>query len=455
MAVQGKTRPRSLHRAVAGVLALTSLATASAADFAYEFSAGAGQSDNITRRSTDPIDETIAAAGLRFSLDQRSSRVEADLVGNFAYNDYLDDTYDSEFLGNFAGTASFVLVEDRVRWMASDNFGQVLTDPFVPATPENSENLNYFSTGPDVVLGFGSQMELHAGARYSLSSYESHDFDSDSVLAQLGLVRLLSKSSSLGLNARWQEATYDDQALNADYDEAEAFLSFEATGARTYLNIDAGYNEISHEIDSRSDSGPLLRLDASRRVSARSRATLSAGHEFRGSGAAFAATQGGGDMTLDPVLGRQTAQPFMHDHASLGWRLRHNRTEYGLTGSWNSQEYTDAPLFDQSLISFGGSVSHDFTPQLNVHVEVMSTDADFDQPGGDYHDDTAGLSLRWRMARRLSMTFTYAYTSRDSDQLTGDYDENRLWLSFGYSFNEPRTALQQPEVGMDAQAGEN
>jgi hypothetical protein len=64
-------------------------------------------------------------------------------------------------------------------------------------------------------------------------------------------------------------------------------------------------------------------------------------------------------------------------------------------------------------------------------------------------------SARRRMARRLSMTFTYAYTSRDSDQLAGDYDENRLWLSFGYSFNEPRTALQQPEVGMDAQAGEN
>jgi opacity protein-like surface antigen len=451
MAVPGRTRPRRTLGALACALGLMAQDASLAGDLAYEFRVEAGQSDNITRRAVDPIDETIAAAGLRFSFDQSGARVESDLVGNLAYNDYLDDTYDSEFLGNFVGNVSVELIPERVRWVASDNFGQVLTDPFIPATPENRENLNYFSTGPEAIFEIGSQMQLNAGARYSKTSYESHDFDSDGMLAQLGLERLLSKSSSLGLNVSWQDITYDEATLNADYDEAEAFLRFNAAGARTNLRIDAGYNEIKHSVDDRSDSGPLFRIEASRRVSARSRATLSAGHEFSGSGSAFASAQSGGDITLDPVGGRQTAQPFMLDHARLDWRLNGNRTQFGLSGSWNSQEYSDAPLLDQSFTTIGGTVAHDISPALNLQLELLNTDGNFEQAGGDYQELTAGVSLRWRASRRLSLSLSYDYADRDSDQVAAGYKENRFWLAWAYSYSEPRTALLQPEFRGDAQ----
>jgi len=451
MAVPGRTRPRRLLGALAGALALIAQDATMAGDLAYEFSVEAGQSDNITRQAVDPIDETIAALGLRFSFDQRGSRVESDLVGNLAYNDYLDDTYDSDFLGNFVGNVSVELIPERVRWVVSDNFGQVLTDPFMPATPENRENLNYFSTGPEATFALGSQTQMNAGARYSMTSYESSDFDSEGVLAQLGLERLLSKSSSLGLNVSWQDVTYDDAIVNADYDEAEAFLRFSATGARTHLRIDAGYNEINHDLDNVSDSGPLFRIEASRRVSARSRATLDAGHEFSGSGSAFASAQGGGEITLDPIGGRQTALPFMLDHVRLAWRLNRNRTQFGLMGSWNSQEYSDAPILDQSFTNIGGSVAHDISPALNLQLELLSADGNFEQPGGDYQDFTAGLSLRWHASRRLSLSFSYNYFDRDGDEVASGYEENRFWISLAYSYSEPRTALLQPEFAGDAQ----
>ena len=35
---------------------------------------------------------------------------------------------------------------------AADNFGQVLDDPFQPATPDNRENINYLTTGPDLTF---------------------------------------------------------------------------------------------------------------------------------------------------------------------------------------------------------------------------------------------------------------------------------------------------------------
>jgi hypothetical protein len=128
-----------------------------AADLGYEVNVGVAHSDNIARTETNTINEEIATGGIMFSLSQVSPRLSADLVGNFAYHDYLDNTYESELFGNFVGSARFQIIPERFSWMLTDNFGEVLSDPFQPATPDNRENINYLMTGPDLTLAFGSQ----------------------------------------------------------------------------------------------------------------------------------------------------------------------------------------------------------------------------------------------------------------------------------------------------------
>ncbi|MES1263873.1 MAG: hypothetical protein ABUL69_05920, partial [Peristeroidobacter soli] len=163
-------------RAVAAALLMARFADAGAAGFGYEFTAGAGQSDNVARTEDNEQDETIASAGLRLSLDERSNRVAANLVGDFAFYDYLDDTFDSELIGSFVGNSTVTLIEDRLKWLVSDDFGQVLNDPLSPATPGNREHLNYFSTGLEGAFGAGSRNELSLGVHYSLASYEESPF---------------------------------------------------------------------------------------------------------------------------------------------------------------------------------------------------------------------------------------------------------------------------------------
>lgn len=443
-------RPRRRLASIVLAAPLAYVSTVSAANLAYEVTAGAGHTDNIARTADNEIEEDIAAAGLQFSLDQASARLQADLIGNLTYHEYLDDTYDSEVLGNFAGNALFDLVPERFQWMIADNFGQVLADPFQPATPDNRENINYFMTGPNVVLGLGSRTRLRLGARYSMTSYEDTPFDSDSTLGEIELGRTLSSASSISLNARAQQIEYDESLLNADYDQSEAFLRYDAAGARTFLTVDLGYTEIDREAATQSESGVLVRVDASRRVSPSSIMSLTLGREFSSSGAAFASTQTAGTVGVGAAPGRQTADPFTNEYVTLGWSYQRTRTGFELFGSRSEHSYDDRPLFDQTLTAVTAGIHRDLSTATRVQLDATYSKADFREPDSDYDEIAAGLTFSWRLSRSVSLGLTYDYFDRSSDVADGEYTENRYWLSLSYGRGEPRARVRRPDFAVDA-----
>jgi uncharacterized protein (PEP-CTERM system associated) len=168
--------------------------------------------------------------------------------------------------------------------------------------------------------------------------------------------------------------------------------------------------------------------------------SLSLGQEFENSASAFAADQGIGVIGLTAVAGQQTAEPFTSRHAALTWSLAGNRTRLFLSGAWQDQEYDQQPLFDQSLTSLEATLHRDLSAAFMAQLRVVQDRGEFEQLG-DYTDSTAGLSIQWRLSRRLAVNFAYDYAHRNGDALAGDYSENRFWLSIGYQRGTPRSAL--------------
>lgn len=437
-----------LRIAVSATLIATAFSSM-AAEFDYQGNLGIGHSDNIRRASSNEKGEEIASAGVRFSLSERGKRLQADAVGDLSYVDYLGNTYKSDVLGNFVGNVAYALVPERLVWMAADNFGQVLSDPFAPVTPDNRQNINYFTTGPDLTMAFGPQTRLRMGGRYSLTTYERDPFDSDSVSGQVALLRQLSSSSNLSLNARYQQVSYDQSALNADYDQSDAFIRYDASGARTNIAVDAGYSRIKRDAAADSESGLLLRLDASRRLSSSSTATLAVGREFANAGSAFAQGQNLGPIGQQPTQGLQTVEPFTHDYITLGYDFRRNRTALGVFGSWDKRSYDGASTLDQTLTSLGASVTREMSPRTSLTVDASYTRAKFDVPNGDYNDWSAGVSYAWRLTERVTVSATYDHFSRSGDRADADYHENRFWLSIGYGRGRPRNVLAPPAFSID------
>lgn len=429
---------------------LVGVPRAAALDLGYEASLAVGRSDNIRRTPTNEQEEDIAAAGLQFSLDHLSPRVRARAVGDVAYHEYLDDTFDSDFIGNVAADASFAIAPERLEWMIADSFGQVLSDPFSPASPDNREDINYFTTGPTAMFALGSQNRLRLTGRYSLVGYEESQFDSEATSGEIGFIRRLSAASEVSLNARAQQVEFDDSALDTDYDETSAFVRYEVTGARTHLGLDVGYTELERDAAAGSEDGLLLRLDATRRLSASTTASISAGREFSNSGSVFAASQQSSGISLGAAPGRQTAQPFTHEYVTLAWDFNRNRTAFGFYGSMSEETYDDlSSTLNQKLTSAGAHFTRQLSPQTQLALQGGYGTTDFTEQG-DYDQWDAALSLRWRFSRSLSLTVTYDYYTYDSDRFTTEVEENRIWISLGYGRGAPRRELAPAEFAIDA-----
>ena len=272
-------------------------ALAVAADVQVAGTMGIGHSDNIRRVSSNEESESIAQAGLELAATEKTRRFDGDLVSDLAYMDYLHNTYGNEIVGNARGNAAVNLIEDHLQWAISDNFGQTQTDLFAPVTPANSENINYFSTGPDLTLRLAPTTELRLGARYSLVNYQISPFDSDRVSGSLVLTRNIAEHSSVSLNAEHDHVEFANQSVNTDFDSDALYLAYAAESNRTKLEINVGVSRIKSSGTKDNDS--LLRLELSRTLTARSTLDFSIGRELTDAASSFGSQKISDNVSLD------------------------------------------------------------------------------------------------------------------------------------------------------------
>jgi hypothetical protein len=434
-------------RVAAAAAILCGAESATAGELDYQLSLGVGHSDNVNQDPIAEVDQDIATAGLEFSFDQDSAKLRADVVGDLAYYKYLDDAYDPDLVGTVDANALFALVPDRITWALSDEFGQALTDPFQSDTPNNRENINYFSTGPDFIMGLGPQMRLRIGARYALADYEVTPFDSTTTGAQLALQRVLSDRSSVSLNGNLEQVEYDEASLNADFDHSELFVHYEGAGARTNLEVDVGYSQLDRDVSDDTEGGAVFRVDASRKMSSSSTLLLVGGHEF---GTSASLPNDYGDVGIATAPGQQSADPFLRDHASLGWTFNRNLTSVGVAAYWEQNTHDDNASLDQTMTMFSATYRRDMSPTTSLQLNVARTGVQYEEPSPDYDELIAGASFSWRLSRNLTLDVNYDFAVRHSDDPTTEYTENRFWLAIGFGRGVPRATRVAPTFGVDS-----
>ncbi len=409
---------------------LVAAASGQAAERGFEVSAGAAHSDNIGRTSVNAQSETVATAGIDFFVQQRTSRLSLDATGNVSYLDYLDNTYSNEVVGSVMGDARFQLVPDHLTWVAQDNFGQTSIDPLAAVTPDNRQNVNYFSTGPDVSFGIASDTRMLLSGRYAKVSYEDSPFDSNRYTGLVGVVHDLSASSRISLNAQRERVNFSDDILNQDYDRDQLYGRYEAHGGRTRLGLDLGYSRLKRLND--SPSGLLARLEISRQVSAASVVTISGGREFSDSGESFRLGQTLEGGNLGTLSGNQTGSPFRHTYETISWNFQRNRTGLNFSLQRYDEKFVQAALFDRVRTLVDGFFTRTLTPTLTAELGGTYAKENYDAFAGDYRESGARVGLTQRFGRRLSVNARYEWYKRSSDLPNGDYTENRVWLTFSY-----------------------
>jgi hypothetical protein len=404
--------------------------TTAFAELTYTVEVGAGHSDNITRAETDEVSESMATAGLTLEWQEERPRLTADVSVDADYVHYLDDTYEGEVVGGMDAMLNFKILPDRLSWLVQDSFGQEASDPFSPVTPETREDVNYFTTGPTLEFLVGRAL-AQMFAMYSQTDFERSPFDSDRVLGGVSVGRRRPGGSGFALNAVTEAVKFKDE-LSTDYDRDSAYLTYERDGARTEISAEAGYTWLELE-DGTKSGDPRFLLTVNREMSPATSLALRLGTQLTDSSDALRAEIGGGTGAPGGGSGvSSAASPFENRHASLAWQFNRHRTSLSLGGQWSDDTYEESPALDRDRLSWNASVGRQISNRLSLSLQGELSKEEFATTGDSFETIEIGASVNWQLGPTIGLRLDLLRSDRSTSDATGEYAENRAFLSLVY-----------------------
>jgi hypothetical protein len=433
----------------------------------YGVDAGFGETDNVALAPTNKVSQTIATVDADFDIKHQSSRLDVDAKGNFTNFDYLEGAFGNQLLGRFDGVGHFALIPQRLTWVLADDFGQATVDPFLPTTPGNLEDINYVSTGPDLVLRVGGTGFVDGSLRIARATYQTSPFNSNRALVSLAAGLQLSARSSVSLNGVAERVLFDNTVVNGDFDRTSGYLRYDIEGARTSLSVDLGATKISQNASAGistivlgptgqptpepvtipqsaySSTGPLARIAVTRKLSSAASLTVSGGRELTDGTSSFGSIQAGAIGVVGGVPALLTSSSYTSDFGSIGWRYERNRTTIGVSGHWERDVYSSQPQFD--MTREGGEVNLERKLSRAFALQVLGRYYKSDYPhtfvtlnGGSpkFDDEIVAAMLSWRYGRALEVRLRAEHSSRNTTGVDEGYRETRIFLTLGY---RPRT----------------
>jgi hypothetical protein len=377
----------------------------------YTIDAGVERDDNVTLASEDPIEQTIARAGIGFAIEQDSSTVQASVAGRVDHRRY-DDVYGSMTDRLLEGRLAWMAIPERLTLVVEDSYGVQTINRTAPGTPDNRQQVNVLSLGPDLEFGRGLAWRGLAGLRYINSDAEVTDqFNSDRLLASVSMLRGLDATRAVSLNARGQRVDFDDDTVARDH----------------RLDYD----------DGESRSNPLLRAGLEWMPSERSRFSLDLANQF--SDAASSALERIGETTGVPatiVTGSSTITPYAYElrSASAGYGFTGERFEASVDGFVQRLDFVDQAGQNEKSRGMGSALRYRLRQDLVLSATADVGRVEFDGPEARVHTDRLySLSLDKSWSRHWRTTLTVTRYEREARGATDEFDQNVVYLNLIYS----------------------
>lgn len=405
-------------------------------DLSGRIAAGVIESDNIQRTATDRMSDTIEEVSADIAFHEQTRRLDANVLSNLQYLNYSRNVYSSEVVGNLIGNGTFAILPKELEWVVQDNFGQQQLDPTTAVTPQNLENINYFSTGPNVFIALGPMMHAQVSVRYSNVYYQTSDLNNKRGDASVALVHALSASSNVSLDVSAERVLYDDSAVNPDYTTREAYLRYETQGARSKLTADLGYDDVVG-LDSKS-GGALVHLEASRVLSASSHLDLSVGQEISDTSNLLRQMQGLNGLAVNAAYLQRANDPFTNRYARAAWEFNRNRTFFSFDIARYQERHVNNMNLNQVRTQADVSLRRNLAPAVTAAVGASYARATYTESAASYHDLIASAAVDWKVGRRLNLRAEYDRFVQRGDVSTNEYTENRFALTVGWQVGRAR-----------------
>lgn len=415
------------------VLGITFMSPMALAQVGWSVDAGVASTDNAALTDTGELKDTLASVGGTLSLERRTERLEVGLEGEGRYQTFLNNTFEDDFIGQATGALRLVLAPERLSWMLEDNYGQMATNQFEPVTPENRQNVNTLTTGPDLRLGLGGRTALILSGRYGDTRYESSDqINTSNWGGAATLERRTSPTAAVTLVLSHYRNEYDAPSA-ALYDHQSVYASWQATTSRQSLSLSAGANRVGTA--GNRHTHPLLRMDWQRRVAPSWTLDVNLVSEYQNTGQQFSDRLQAN--AVDAGLVGIAATPAAASRGDVSFTFERARTRLQFGGGYSKLDFVGNDGNDEDGWSVSANVTRRIRPRLEGFLRVRVLRRDYENalhPGN--RERTGELGFDWGLGRSTFLELAYQYRDADSPQSIYRYQANLLSATISYRRNE-------------------
>ncbi len=405
--------------------------TASALTIEPGIGAGIQYTDNAALATDNEEDDWIVVGYVGANLQQTSGPVTGSASTSLTHQNYTNSTFGNQNFFNLNATAGWEMIRNQVNWLAVNKFSQRKEESIDPETPDNSQDTNVFSVGPNITLPISGLQTLTVNPLYSNFWYEDSDTDNQQYSLALNWTYQFKPQLSAGLSGSVRKTDYDDEDLNPNFVTTGIHGVLSGQRARSSYNVTLGATFVNRDrVENQNGmSGDLnWQIDLTGSSSAR----VYLGSDLTDTSASALNSQidpGRGDSDNEQISGDVIRNNVM--------RTEYQRRDSTLnTSAWielRDIEYKETPD-DREVQSGGITLAYNVTALFSSGVYGRYTrtkETDNDRTDKEY---VVGGDIGYRLSRKLRSVFDLRYRTKDSTDDVDEYDEISGFFSLVYGY---------------------
>lgn len=406
--------------------ALSAFSDVDASDFSASIFEKVEYSDNIFLTPSEEQGDTIYNTGVLLGYKNDSERYPTKIELSISQQDYLHNSFSdrTDYYANI--NSKWIASRERLEWELVDRFQRVPIDTSLANTPTNQENVNYFSTGPNIDLVRTKRSRLILAFRAEDFYYEVSNDDRADYLGSLNWTYKVNARTQFGLNGVYRDVQYDDDVMNENYNRSDYFISLARNGITYALELGLG-DTVINRASSENIDHEIVRINYEKQLSRSQKFNLNYNNEVSDY-ATYSSSIGSASSISTTV----TSELFRLEQYVATYSQRASWGGLFLVYTWRDQDYEDVSSDNKNTradatlkISTERNTNYSFSYAYQTYDWYSSDD-------GDYIENIVSVGVAKSFATVFDVGFSVRNINRNYNQANDSYDETRAILDLVY-----------------------
>lgn len=403
---------------------IVSAKDAHALEFGFLAEISSEYTDNYGREREELESETTNSVAGGVVAVENSETLDLLFDLNASKLNYKNNPEDNETVYQLVTNAEWRIVQDTLTFRLDDVFDRVRIDSTEGDTPDNEEDVNVFSAGPELQIALGSTSDFVAEYRYLNNYFEVSDADSEGSLGILRLLHQSSPDSTISLNFEENRLYHKDPEGADDYITKYLYLEYQKETGTNIFVFDIGQSILQTE-GSEETSSTTGALRFERTVTPEASWLLGYSRAYANSADVLEDSQ----VEIDTEAG----VVFLIDTAVLAVARENLYRAQAVYFYGAKIEYDqENKIYDKAVGGATIGVREDFTRDMSLELEGTWEYSSYKEFPRQDKETTTVLTYSYEFQRDFFLRLVYEREARESTFSSEEYLANIYRLSLAY-----------------------